>query len=105
MRPEDESLRTALRVGTDVRRLQHRERPLTGHGAGMGNLCDNCPTTANADQVDRDSDRVGDPCDQGEDLDGDGVLNFTDNWPTEANPNQNDSNGDGRGNACDNEST
>jgi len=32
-------------------------------GDGIGNNADNCPLMANADQVDRDSDGRGDPCD------------------------------------------
>lgn len=32
---------------------------------GIGNVCDNCANTANADQADTDSDGVGDACSQG----------------------------------------
>jgi len=54
-------------------------------GDGIGDVCDNCPTTANLDQADRDGDGVGDACD---------------NCSSAANPNQADSNGDGQGDAC-----
>ncbi len=56
-------------------------------GDGVGNLDDNCPGTANADQSDIDGDNIGDVCD--DDLDGDGKLNDNDdcdgpeaNWDT-----------------------
>ena len=49
--------------------------------------CDNCPSAANADQLDTD-------------LDGDG--NVCDNCPSHANASQVDGDGDGPGDACDN---
>ena len=47
-----------------------------GDTAGIGDGCDNCPSTSNADQRDFDLDGVGDVCDP--DVDGDGVLNGSD---------------------------
>lgn len=54
-------------------------------GDGIGDACDSCPATANADQKDADRDGVGDSCD---------------NCPQVANPDQKDSVGDGVGDAC-----
>jgi thrombospondin type 3 repeat protein len=53
--------------------------------SGDGDLEDNCPRTANADQTDGDLDGLGDACD---------------NCPNEANPAQLDDDGDGVGDAC-----
>jgi len=44
-------------------------------------LLDNCPFVANADQLNTDSDDVGDACDS--DIDNDGVSNASDNAPTD----------------------
>ena len=74
----------------------------------MGDDCDNCPWTANADQADQPADDVGDACqlaDGSDDADGDGVADLEDNCPYVANPDQLDSEGgggDGVGDACDN---
>jgi hypothetical protein len=35
---------------------------LDSDGDGVGEVCDNCPTTPNADQLDSDSDGIGDAC-------------------------------------------
>ena len=52
---------------------------LDSDGDGLNDPEDNCPSDANADQADMDSDRVGDVCDN--DTDGDGVENSSDCAP------------------------
>lgn len=56
-------------------------------GDGTSDVCDNCKTKNNPDQMDNDGDGIGDQCD---------------NCPNSANPNQEDSDGDGVGDVCDN---
>lgn len=78
-------------------------------GDGVATPCDNCPTRANGDQLDRDNDRRGDACDScplnptapQTDGDGDGLGDACDNCRTVANPTQADADLDGQGDACD----
>ncbi|MCP4703927.1 MAG: hypothetical protein GY865_04900 [candidate division Zixibacteria bacterium] len=70
---------------------------------------DNCPNTANTDQIDSDEDGDGNACDGcpdipnpgHEDDDIDGVENACDNCPEHYNPGQEDSNGNDVGDLCD----
>ena len=66
---------------------------------GIADSQDNCPSTANYDQLDTDGDHIGDACDP--DNDNDGVADTTDNCLYSANPLQQDSDGDGQGDVCD----
>ena len=73
--------------------------PPDSDGDGVPNDADNCPTVANADQIDLDQDGAGDLCDN--DVDGDGVDNGFDNCPELVNADQADADGDGFGDVCD----
>jgi len=74
------------------------------------NIDDNCPNTANTDQLNLDNDAFGDVCDNcgatvnndQADSDADGVGNACDNCALRANPSQSDGDSDGVGDTCDN---
>ena len=66
---------------------------------GVGEPCDNCPANPNPDQLDTDSDGLGNECDL--DDDNDGVSDTADNCPINSNPSQLDTDNDGQGNPCD----
>lgn len=65
---------------------------------GIGDDIDNCPIRPNPDQLDSDSNGIGDPC---EDSDGDSVIDALDNCPLDSNPGQENNDTDTYGNLCD----
>lgn len=73
-------------------------QPADTDGDGVLNAQDNCPNVANPDQIDANSNGIGDACD---DFDADGVLNSQDNCPNIPNRSQVDVDGDGVGDDCD----
>jgi Thrombospondin type 3 repeat len=102
------------------------DRP-DGDADGVSNDCDNCPSNANANQLNTDGDSMGNVCDTDDDndgvpdasdncplvynpsqnasacadADGDGVLDGNDNCPTTSNANQANYDNDSMGDACD----
>ena len=92
---------TAGELGTapfpaDVANLDNTD----SDGDGVIDLHDDCPSTYDPNQWDRDGDGTGDACDV--DADGDGRVDPPSAWcPTNADPGQLDSDGDELGDACD----
>lgn len=72
-------------------------------GDGIADVSDNCPTTPNADQIDKDQDGVGDACENPSlvDVDLDEWPDNLDNCRTNNNNTQFDHDNDGVGNYCD----
>lgn len=72
-------------------------------GDGIADVSDNCPTTPNADQIDKDNDGVGDACENpsSSDVDLDEWPDNLDNCPSNNNNTQYDHDNDGVGNYCD----
>ncbi|MBT8099245.1 MAG: thrombospondin type 3 repeat-containing protein [Gammaproteobacteria bacterium] len=74
--------------------------PADSDGDGIANTADNCPSVANAGQLDTDGDGSGDACDN--DDDGDGVADGSDAFPLDPNESS-DNDGDGIGDNADND--
>jgi hypothetical protein len=85
------------------------EEPEDTDADGVADELDNCPDTANAEQLDFDADGIGDVCDnclatpnpEQDDEDFDGAGDACDNCPLTVNPEQWDFDGDGLGDQCD----
>ncbi len=99
--------------GTDAFILKLSSYDNGGTDTDADNLpstCDNCPVTANTDQLDSDWDTIGDACDNCSaksntdqaDTDTDTIGDACDNCPSTSNTAQTDTDSDGIGDACDN---
>ena len=75
-----------------------RTNPTDRDNDGISDAVDNCPTVANANQLNADGDTQGNACDA--DDDNDGVLDVSDAFPTNAAESV-DTDGDGIGNNAD----
>jgi hypothetical protein len=73
--PTDPGAHTAVRCD----QIGINATPTDTDGDGIANTCDNCPTTANANQLNWDEDSTGDVCDSN--IDGDAVPNAGDQCP------------------------
>jgi hypothetical protein len=69
-------------------------------GDGILDHLDNCPETANPEQLDTDQDGIGDACNDEIDQDGDEWADAIDACPAIVNPDQTDTDGDGIGDLC-----
>ncbi len=88
--------------------------PTDTDGDGLDDASDNCPSVYNPQQLDANSNGIGDVCDPSPgcggcgqaacefvDRDGDGIADAVDNCPSICNAQQLDADGDGVGDACD----
>ena len=82
-------------VGSGIEPLFARPQDLDGDGV----VFDNCPSDANADQLNTDGDLYGNVCDV--DDDNDAFGDEVDNCPLNYNPDQLDTDNDGQGDTCD----
>ncbi|WP_109832704.1 thrombospondin type 3 repeat-containing protein [Reichenbachiella versicolor] len=76
-----------------------KEEVLDQDEDGIEDTIDNCPSTPNPDQLDENSDGIGDVCEIDTDLDG--IYDYADNCPEIANEDQADFDSDGIGDTCD----
>ncbi|MGB5326390.1 MAG: thrombospondin type 3 repeat-containing protein [Pseudomonadales bacterium] len=100
----DEATGSLVEAGLDAMRITHIEADADSDGVADGS--DNCPNTANNNQLDSDGDGQGNVCDPfpndpNNDIDGDGISGEIDNCPATANSAQTNTDGDGLGDACD----